>query len=155
MKMLKKAFKYRTLIFKVLWQLSKAHWQIHHIEFKKLSAQLGQPNLDSTYQPNQKELAYIKKIAAVTEKVGEWCRFKCFAKAIAAQRLLNKKNIPTKLYLGVHKKETELKAHAWLTCGDVFVTGKKGHEVFTSVIFYNSLYCRHPRVCEDPGYQNL
>lgn len=139
MKVFRKAFTYNSLIFKALWHLSIAHWQIHHMEFKKLSPQLGQANLDHTYQPNQKELADIKKISAVIEKLGGWCHFKCFAKAIAAQRLLNKKNIPTKLYLGVHKKESELKAHAWLTCGSYFVTGKKGHAVFTSVIFYSSL----------------
>lgn len=137
--MLKKMFLYRGLIFKALWHLSIAHWQIHHTEFKKLSAQLGRPNTDLSYQPSSTEIAELKKISVVVQKIGGLFRFKCFAQAIAAQRLLNKKNIPTKLYLGLHKKEAELKAHAWLISGDLFVTGKKGHEAFTSVIYYSTL----------------
>ena len=139
MRQLKKIFIYRTLILKALWQLGFAHWQIHCMEFKKLSPQLGTPNIPIDYQPKPQELAEMKKISAVVQKVGDLFRFKCFAQAIAAQRLLRKKNIPSKLYLGVHKKETDFKAHAWLTSGDVFVTGKKGHEAFTSMIFYSML----------------
>lgn len=139
MSLLKKAFTYRTLIFKALWQLGLAHWQIHHIEFKKLSAQLGQPNIPISYQPKENELASIKNISTVVQKLGGLLHFKCFAQAIAAQRLLRKANIPSQLYLGVNKKETGLKAHAWLTCGDRFVTGKKGHEAFASMIFYSSV----------------
>lgn len=139
MNLLRKIFTYRTLLFKALWQLGFAHWQIHHMEFKKLSAQLGQPNIPISYQPTQEDLASIKKISIVVQKLGKLLGFKCFAQAIAAQRLLKKKHIPSQLYLGVHKKECELKAHAWLTCGELFITGKKGHEVFSSMIFYSSL----------------
>ena len=138
MNLLKKIYQYKSLIPIAIWQLSRAHWQIHHDKFKNLSHTLGDPNIDLSYQPNEQALSCIKKTSTVIQKIGPYLKFRCFAQAIAAQRLLKKQNIPTQLYLGVYKKELNMKAHAWLKCGDLFVTGKRGHENFTSVICYTS-----------------
>lgn len=134
----KKLFIYRNLIPKAIWQLSRAHWQVHHSKFKYLSDTLGDPNKTHAYHPNNTALSQIQNISIVIQKIAPCFKFKCFAQAIAAQRLLKKRNIPSELYLGVNKNDATLKAHAWLKCGDIFVTGKKGHESFTSVICYHN-----------------
>ena len=134
----KKIFVYRKLIPKAIWQMTRAHWQIHHSKFKTLNKTLGQPNKHHDYQPDELALSHIQKTSVVIQKIAPYFKFRCFAQAIAAQRLLKKQNIPSQLYLGVNKNEETLKAHAWLKCGELFVTGKKGHESFTSVICYTS-----------------
>ncbi len=56
---------------------------------------------------------------------------KCLVRALCAQRLLHKKGIESTLYLGCGKEEGKLVAHAWLRCGEVYVTGGNGAEYAT------------------------
>ena len=90
-------------------------------------------------EPSDNESLEIKKIAITVNKLGKLLHFKCLSQAIAAQRLLKQKNINSQLYLGVNKADKQLKAHAWLKCGSLFVTGKRGYEVFTTVVTYHSI----------------
>lgn len=54
---------------------------------------------------------------------------KCLVRALAAQKILHKSGIETTLYLGVGKDEqNQMIAHAWLRCGECYVTGGKGTE---------------------------
>jgi len=58
----------------------------------------------------------------------------CLSQALAAMMMLKRRGISCVLYLGVAKDlngQESLAAHAWLTCGDVFVTGEGGHEKFS------------------------
>ncbi|MGW8169150.1 MAG: lasso peptide biosynthesis B2 protein [Sulfurovaceae bacterium] len=60
----------------------------------------------------------------------------CLDKALAAQRMLARRKIDGILYLGVAKKDdqsSEIKAHAWVCCGEHFITGRTEHEEFTVV----------------------
>jgi hypothetical protein len=59
---------------------------------------------------------------------------KCLAEAIATQRMLGRRKIPSTLYLGLAKKGSDqIIAHAWLRCGDQVITGKRGMKNFTVV----------------------
>ena len=51
---------------------------------------------------------------------------KCFVRALSAQRLLLEKGIESTLYMGVKYEEGQMKAHAWLRCGELYVTGGNG-----------------------------
>jgi hypothetical protein len=58
----------------------------------------------------------------------------CLVKAIAAMKMLEKRNIDSTLYLGTARDESgELVAHAWLRSGPYFVTGSEGKEKYTVV----------------------
>ena len=65
----------------------------------------------------------------------------CLAQALAAQRMLRRRNIPGALYLGIIKGDATrpMRAHAWVRCGDLFITGAEGHRAFTvlSVFSWN------------------
>ena len=137
MKMLKKLSHYNLLIPTVFYQLLLAHWEIHHREFKELSKKLGHQNINHATMLTEEQIKQTDKISVVTQKLGKICGFKCLAQAIAAQRLLKKKHIPSELYLGVHKTNGALKAHAWLKCGERYITGKKGSNQFTTVAIYH------------------
>jgi hypothetical protein len=58
----------------------------------------------------------------------------CLAQALAAATMLQRRRISSTLYLGVAKRDARrLDAHAWLRCGDAFVTGENGWQHFTVV----------------------
>lgn len=139
--MLKKLIYYNLLIPQGFIHLCIANWQVHHQKFKKLNQQLGdqQAHEHCTATLSDKQKQELKKIAITIRKLGKVFGFKCLAQAIAAQRLLKQRKIPSQLYLGVHKNQSELKAHAWLKCGEHFITGKKGSEHFTTVITYHAV----------------
>lgn len=51
---------------------------------------------------------------------------KCFVRALSARKILMKKGVNTTLYLGVRKENDKMAAHAWLRCGQIYVTGGNG-----------------------------
>ena len=58
----------------------------------------------------------------------------CLAQALAARRMLGRRGIGSILHLGLRKGERgRLEAHAWLRCGDLPVTGGRGHEDYAVV----------------------
>lgn len=60
----------------------------------------------------------------------------CLTQALAGMVMLQRRNIPAQMYLGVAKGESAaetMAAHAWLKCGHVFVTGEGGHERFAVI----------------------
>ena len=65
------------------------------------------------------------------------CHNKCLVLAIAGQTLLKRKMVPSDLFLGLKKDIDKTKAHAWLKCGDFFVTGKKGAHNFTEIAVFS------------------
>ena len=58
---------------------------------------------------------------------------KCLVQALTAQKLLKNQGISTTIYLGVRKEGNEMKAHAWLRCGDYYVTGGTIRDQYTVV----------------------
>lgn len=58
---------------------------------------------------------------------------KCLVYALAAKRLLNKKSIPSELFLGAKKINERWLMHAWLMCGPVAVTGQEESDGFSVI----------------------
>ncbi len=49
---------------------------------------------------------------------------RCLARALTARRLLKRRNIPCRLYLGANRESNDtMTAHAWLTCENMVITG--------------------------------
>lgn len=99
------------------------------VPFKKLSKRMGEYNKESIYNPNNEEIHYIYKISKIIRKVcfnTPW-ESKCLVQALIGQRFLYKKKIESTLFLGVSKdSRNEMIAHAWLKCGEYYVTGYNG-----------------------------
>ncbi len=54
---------------------------------------------------------------------------KCFVRALTAQRMLYAAGLFSTLYLGVGKDENnKMIAHAWLRCGQYYITGGDGKD---------------------------
>ncbi|WP_238480423.1 lasso peptide biosynthesis B2 protein [Clostridium chrysemydis] len=97
-------------------------------EFKTVVTELGNLNKESTRIVEEEKYIVINTISKAVLRVSNntpWVT-NCMVQAITAKKLLNNQNIDSTIYLGVTKEENELKAHAWLRCGEVFVTGGNG-----------------------------
>ena len=64
-----------------------------------------------------------------SRKLIPW-KSKCLTEAIAAKIMLQRQNLQSTLYLGVNKKGDTMVAHAWLRCGNIYVTGRRGMNKF-------------------------
>lgn len=95
---------------------------------EKLQKKMGVRDVESSFEVQDKDLTIAywvgKRIDRVCNKT--YWESKCLIKALTAQRMLFKKNIKTTIYLGVAKEDGEMKAHAWLRCGSIYVTGGNG-----------------------------
>lgn len=96
------------------------------IPFNKLRKRMGKlkeespDNVDiNTYS----EAKGVSEIVNIISRHTPW-ESKCLVQALTAQKLLKEKGIYTTLYLGVRKdKDNNMLAHAWLRCGEYYVTG--------------------------------
>jgi len=64
----------------------------------------------------------------------------CLAQAMTAKVMLRRRSLPSSLFLGLAKDEnSDLQAHAWLSCGSTIVTGGEEHHRFTIMSSFNEL----------------
>ena len=64
----------------------------------------------------------------------------CLAEALAGSAMLGRRGVPSTIHLGVAKvpDSQDLCAHAWLRCGETFLTGSSGANAFTSVAAFTA-----------------
>ncbi|MCM3650406.1 lasso peptide biosynthesis B2 protein [Metabacillus litoralis] len=97
-----------------------------------LGTQSGETNLNNV-QLDKKVLRNISNAINIMSKHTFW-ESMCLVRAIAAMKMLERRNIESTLYLGTAKDESgKLVAHAWLRSGPFYVTGSEGMEKFTVV----------------------
>jgi Transglutaminase-like superfamily len=75
----------------------------------------------------------------------------CLAQALAGTRMLRRRRIPATLAMAVAKRAEEpgsLEAHAWLSCGDVILTGAADHERYNVV----AKFALNPRFTREKVY---
>lgn len=87
--------------------------------------------LDNSFQRTQ-----ARRVGYAVTKMSRYVPWDsaCLAQALAAKWMLGTRQLPSTLYLGVAFDENKkMLAHAWLRCGDVFVTGAPQHTRFTVV----------------------
>lgn len=68
---------------------------------------------------------------------------KCLVRALTAKKMLNRRSLPCTLYMGVALEDNgEMAAHAWLRCGNVFVSGGDGSRQFTITTIYGDVFTK-------------
>ena len=84
-------------------------------------------------ESNRKILKQISEAIHIMSNYTFW-ESQCLVKAIAAMKMLERRQIESTLYLGTAKDENgKLIAHAWLRSGPFYITGAEGMERFTVV----------------------
>lgn len=106
------------------------------IPFSKVAPTLGQHMEETTFDSsatNRKVLASVSQAVHIMSRYTIW-ESQCLVKAIAAMKMLEKRQIESTLYLGTARDESgELIAHAWLRSGPYYITGYEEMERFTVV----------------------
>ena len=108
-----------------LW-LGAARIAVKFFPFKRLAPFLGAPMKKAPTGQSHGGLDVIKEVSKGVETMARhlpWeCR--CLVQAVAAKKMLDRRQIPATLYLGVTRQaETGWSAHAWTRSGDVILTG--------------------------------
>ena len=64
----------------------------------------------------------------------------CLVRALAARKMLQQRNIPGIIFLGVRKEETgtgAMQAHAWTVAGESLITGGAEHDTYQVISLYS------------------
>lgn len=106
------------------------------LPFYKVAPTLGKQKFETAYEiekTHRETLANISQAVQIMSSYTFW-ESQCLVKAMAAMRMLSKRNIGSTLYLGTGKDEQgKLMAHAWLRSGPYYITGAEEMEQFTVV----------------------
>jgi hypothetical protein len=128
----------RALLVQAYWLLCRMRFLLATRTFKSLVS-----GLQANREPCEQEfssgtLAAARQIGWAVETAARYTPWEssCLVQVLAAQRLLARNRISGTFYLGALLKEADqsnrtIDAHAWLQCGDEFITGEAGHERFT------------------------
>lgn len=96
------------------------------LQHRPLSTPLPAPVAPQAVEPMQRAIQAASGYTPWTSN--------CLAQALAAHRMLYRRRLTSTLYIGVAKPvDQSLTAHAWLRCGEVFVTGEAGWRHFTPI----------------------
>lgn len=106
------------------------------LSFSKVAPSLGEQMEETEFTiktVNKRTLSNISQALHMMSRYTFW-ESECLVKAIAAMKMLERRNIESTLYLGMAKDEkAALIAHAWLRSGPFYITGSEGMEKFTVV----------------------
>lgn len=134
-------WKDKILFFRAFFLSGIARIAILLIPFRVVKKFLGVSKKESCYDIRIEEYRRVKRIAWAVNEASKYTPWesKCLVKAITAQKMLKGYKIYSTLYLGINKDEkNNMEAHAWLRCGNVFVTGGYGKEDFVEVAKFSN-----------------
>jgi hypothetical protein len=131
----------RVALWEAACKLALAQVAVHVLPFRWLTGGLGQPRAESPavlppeVMPTVHEVGWA--IGAIVRRLPK--APKCLVQAVAAQWMLRRRGIAGTLYLGVARNPARsLSAHAWVRCGEFFVTGGRERQSFTVVAQFAS-----------------
>ncbi|WP_434082484.1 lasso peptide biosynthesis B2 protein [Cohnella hashimotonis] len=141
----------RRMFLEALAYLSWARFLIL-LPFHKYARLLGQPMSETSLEtePGNRELA--SRVSSAIRRAGRLTPLdtRCLVRAIAAMKMLKRRGVESTLYLGTAKdKDGRMIAHAWLRCGNLYVTGATEMRGFTVV----GKFARHIIPAEHEGSQ--
>lgn len=113
--------------------------KILKVPFNKLKEELGTYNTESADDvvlDDYKIAKIVRDVVVTISKFTPWESL-CLVQAMTVQRMLKKRGISTTIYLGVNKENKNMVAHAWIRCGQMFVTGGDGSGYATVAKFSN------------------
>lgn len=110
--------------------------QILLIKPKYLRKHWGEEGKESVPEETKAVYKYAASVGRIVDKIctkTSW-ESKCLVRALTAQKLLLRKDIHSTMYLGCKLEEGKMVAHAWLRCGEMYVTGGNGEQVGYAIV---------------------
>lgn len=116
---------YKDITVKVFIYSALYRMQILFVSPAKMKKRWGAEGEESSHEETEKNYEYAVHVSQAVYRVcnkTDW-ESKCLVRALTARRLLYNAGIHTTLYLGCKYDQGKMSAHAWLRCGDSYVTG--------------------------------
>ena len=116
------------------------HWVVFHMPMKRLEKRLGVRDKESPRIVEKRDYYWAVRVSYEVNRIADQTPWesKCFVRALAARKILERRKVETTLYLGVGTQDdTRMIAHAWLRCGSFYVTGGTGKEYAMVAKFSN------------------
>jgi hypothetical protein len=118
----------KLLLGEAWLRLGAARFSILTVPFAKLSMDWGTPMLE-TFRESPPDQAYVERVKWAISTASRYTPWKsnCLPQAITGKQMLQKRGLRSTLYFGLLRdRKGEVAAHAWLRCGNMFVTGGRG-----------------------------
>ena len=130
LKFLKLPLRMKALTAEACFLLGFSRFIVLVFPFKKIAWILGKENTETVYSDELTDINTARRVSRIVQLVSRHTFWdsNCLAQAYAARIMLKRRKQPCTVYLGLARKEGGMKAHAWLRCGTVFVTGGNGSE---------------------------
>lgn len=136
---LKKVKKFRTFPFRDKLLILKAFFitgimriVLIVIPFCILKKYMGECGKESPVIVDNIDYYGVQKISWAINMISRYTPWesRCFVQALTAQRLLRDRGFESTLYFGVSKSLNNemIDAHAWIRCGNIYVTGGDGNK---------------------------
>lgn len=104
--------------------------------FAKVALCLGEQMKETSHTLDDVNYKLIRQVAQAINMMSRYTFWEsmCLVKAIAAMKMLERRQVESTLYLGTGKDETgNMIAHAWLRSGPFYLTGYENMDEFTIV----------------------
>lgn len=120
----------KGMYLRALWLSARYRIMIKCYPMTYVEKYLGARGEESAKEESIENLRYAYTVGRITDKICSHTPWesKCFVRALTAQHLLKSKHIESTTYLGCGKDGEKLIAHAWLRCGQLYVSGGDGKE---------------------------
>lgn len=118
--------------------LSLAKLMILFFPFKKIAGRIGIPQIETDFENQIHNTVTEVQISIIRGVKFVFFSSKCYDQALASTFMLKRRRIPSTIYFGLNKVGDQLSAHAWVRCGRIIVTGKKGYEKYTPIAWFGT-----------------
>ena len=139
---IKLTWRIKLLLLGSLWLMGIVRLAILILPFRYLTKFMGKKMAESPSQINPKLLSRAVTVGWCVNILSNFTPWesKCLVRAFTAHIILQMLKIPSTLYFGMAKTDSnKLLAHAWLRCGDFMITGDREREGFKSVAQFATL----------------
>ncbi|WP_407270154.1 lasso peptide biosynthesis B2 protein [Radiobacillus sp. PE A8.2] len=133
-------FRKKLLYIEAYFNLARARI-LKAMPFSRVSRLLGEEWLE-TAQEDSEDLSIKRDVAKAITTISKYTIWEsaCLVQAIAAMKMLERRNIESTLYMGTAKDDAgKLIAHAWLRSGTAYISGGKIMHNFTVVRVFAKL----------------
>lgn len=128
---LKMPWKQKLLIPQILVLMEYYRFRVHKRPFSELAPTIGTMGHETPVEATPRDAWLVHEIMESLFRKLKW-KDSCLIRALTAKKLLNRMGQKCTLYMGVCKNGNDpMKAHAWLRCGKLIVTGGESKAGFT------------------------
>ena len=131
---MKHLIKTKIILVEAYLCLGFSRFIIWRFQFKRFAWIFGEVNQETEFSNDAIDIKKVREVSRaihIMQRHTFW-ESKCLAQAYTARLMLNRRKQTCTVYFGVAKgQQGEMTAHAWVRCGEIFVTGGDGSKEFT------------------------